>query len=117
MVGDALRFYRSETEKDVDRGSRRKSGWSCYPKEKERELELPVMQILRRGASSAFQYSWFTRYMRARIVFGGRAVLSNADRISNDGARTRVRLCFARVRKPVLKSPNDGRTIAKRLTV
>ena len=33
-----------------------------------------------------------------RIVFGGRAVLLNADRISNDGARTlfrRVRLCFA----------------------
>jgi len=85
MVGNALRFYWSEIEKDVDRsrGSRRKSDWSCYPREKEKRLELPVMQILRRGVSSAFQYSWFTRYMQARIVFSGRAVLSNADRISN----------------------------------
>lgn len=51
----------------------------------------------------------------ANCFFGGHAALSSADRISNDGVRTRVRLCFARGRKPALKSPNDRRTIAKRV--
>lgn len=51
------------------------------------------------------------------LFFGGHAALSSADRISNDGVRTRVRLCFARGRKPALKSPNDCRTITERSTV
>lgn len=118
-VDDVLHFI--ELRKmltDWDR--RRKNGESDYPrkgkKKRERELKsLLCMQILRHSASSA-PLLIYSRFTRVRIVFfGGHAALSSADRISNDDVRTRVRLCFARGRKPALKSPNDRRTIAKRV--